>query len=980
MPSDINPIDPGTPLKGPHANASLSSPVSAGFNTQRHLNREVFERRDEYTRTKQIRVKTGSWNVASCLGTEKDIKGWFVDGKGVSSLHGGLPIGNKTIDEQIEDVPTQEARVSKHESTVPANDTYHLPSNDEIDIYALGLQEIVDINSAAEALRPYNDSAPATRWKDAIATALPEGYTLVAEQQLLGLLLLVYASPDIAPTVSSVSTTSVGTGLMGYMANKGAVAARLVLAHTTKMVFVNSHLAAGNDKSSLERRNWDVSQIMQRSRFSPIDHGNGVMDELGDYIGEEDFAFWFGDLNYRLSDIPGDDVRRLLLLHTRNEYNQDDETRHTIDKELKIKEEAKVKDVIAESEAIEPSMDPTSPLTTVASLMIHDELHAQMRLRKAFYEGWQEGLVQFLPTYKYDIGSVGMFDSSEKKRSPSWCDRILYRTKKHYQIWQQQEKELEKVQKRDEEMKARGLEKENPEDIIFDYDPETDGDDGVGDRPANHNNELNDTPAYQELAANSAGSLILEYYVSHQRILSSDHKPLAAIFNIQYNAVDAELKAKIYQDVAKEIDRQENEGRPSVTAIFESHDLQEKPSEGCQFGDLRFLKEKTVLLTVANTSPVPATFEFVQRDGVSAVPTWMRLEARNGPRNSSRNNFPDPITLQPGDSANIDVIAFVHQAEQLHQFNERSMKLETVLIMRVYKGRDHFIPVQATWLPSCFGLSIDRLIRISKDGVRKQRLDYELNKEDVKSSAPRELFRLTESLEEALSNIALDPARLEVMRKQNIGWPFVCRSPEEIAQDDQLLSIREALDTGSPIDLPNANSIEEIELLSETLVLFLSYMPGHVVPLKLWDMLLVSLIELEKAKRLPQNEQLRSHVLDILSTSPPASISFTFITFMLSRFITIMAPADDTLDESQPPPTPSTPGIQDSLLKRARGLSFRDDQQGMQKRRVETACVERFVPLIFEFDNSPKGTRARKVTFDMGKLVLEVFILNRKAE
>ena len=974
MPSDIKPIDPGTPFRDPHVS------VSAEFNTQRHLAREVLGRRDEYTRAKQIRVKTGSWNVASCAGTEKDIKGWFVEGKGISSLHGGLPIGNKTNDEQVEDVPTQEARASKHESTIPINDAYHLPSNDEIDIYALGLQEIVDINSAAEALRPYNDSAPATRWKEAMAAALPEGYVLVAEQQCLGLLLLVYASPSIASTISSVSTTSVGTGLMGYMANKGAVAARLVLGQTTKMVFVNCHLAAGNDKASLERRNWDVSQIIQRTRFSPIDHGNGVMDELGDYIGEEDFAFWFGDLNYRLSDIPGDDVRRLLLLHTRNEYGQDDKTRQIIDRELKLKEDAKSKDVMAGGEAIEPSMDPASPLTTIASLMIHDQLHAQMRLRKAFHEGWQEGPIQFLPTYKYDIGSVGMFDSSEKRRSPSWCDRILYRTKKHYQYWRQQAKELEKVHKRDEEMKARGLEKENAEDIIFDYDPETDGDDGVGDDPTSHNNESNDTPVYQEVATDSVGSINLEYYVSHQRILSSDHKPLAAIFDIQYNAVDAELKSRIYQDVAKEIDRQENEGRPSVTAIFESQDLHEKPSDGCQFGDLRFFQEKTVLLTVANTSPVPATFEFVQRDGVPAIPLWMRLEIRNGPRNTGHNNFPDPITLQPGDSANIDVVASVHQAEQLYQFNEGSTKPDAVLVMRVYKGRDHFIPVQANWLPSCFGLSIDRLIRIGKDGVRKQRLDRELDKEVVKSSAPRELFRLTESLEKGLSNIASDPARLEVMRQQNLGWPFVCRPIEEIARDDQSLSIREALDTGSPIELPNANSIEEIELLSETLVLFLSYMSGQIVPLQLWDILSVSLVELEKARRLPQDEQLRSHVLDVLSTSPPASISFTFITFMLSRFVTIMAPVDDALDSAGPLLMLSTPGVQDSILKRARGLSLRDDQRGTRKRQIETAYVERFMSLIFEMDDSLKGTRARKISFDMKKLVLEAFILNRKAE
>ncbi len=63
----------------------------------------------------------------------------------------------------------------------------------------------------------------------------------------LGLLLLVYASPELAPTISSVSTVNVGTGLLGYLGNKGAVATRIVLGDTTKMVFVNCHLASGHE-------------------------------------------------------------------------------------------------------------------------------------------------------------------------------------------------------------------------------------------------------------------------------------------------------------------------------------------------------------------------------------------------------------------------------------------------------------------------------------------------------------------------------------------------------------------------------------------------------------------------------------------------------------------------------------------------------------------------------------------------------------
>jgi phosphatidylinositol-bisphosphatase len=55
--------------------------------------------------------------------------------------------------------------------------------------------------------------------------------------------------------------------------------------------------------------------------------------------------------------------------------------------------------------------------------------------------------------------------------------------------------------------------------------------------------------------------------VAHQRVLSSDHKPLDAIFSFKYDAVVPELKSKIHQEVARELDRAENEGRPNVTGL-----------------------------------------------------------------------------------------------------------------------------------------------------------------------------------------------------------------------------------------------------------------------------------------------------------------------------------------------------------------------------------------------------------------------------
>ena len=109
---------------------------------------------------------------------------------------------------------------------------------------------------------------------------------------------------------------------MGLMGNKGAVTTRIVLGETTRLVFVNSHLSSGMGKAELERRTWDAGQITSRTLYEPIVDSLGYISSRRERIGDEDFAFWFGDLNFRLEGIPGEDARRLLMLHTRNEYDQ----------------------------------------------------------------------------------------------------------------------------------------------------------------------------------------------------------------------------------------------------------------------------------------------------------------------------------------------------------------------------------------------------------------------------------------------------------------------------------------------------------------------------------------------------------------------------------------------------------------------------------------------------------------------------------
>ena len=1023
-----------TPGAFPSSPAQGQSPTL--ISSQLSLSQAVHERKAEYTRSKRLKVKVGTWNVASLSGTEKDIGEWFIDGKGVLESVSGLSLGGEevshqkghTIDDVVESVEEQEARRSKKRPTVPENDPGLPPVGEEVGIYALGLQEIVDISSITEALRPYSDPHPAKKWKQSIAQVLPSGYKLIAEQQLIGLYLLVYASPTIAPTISSVSTTSVGTGLGGYMGNKGAVTARIVIGETTRMVFVNCHLTAGVEKGSLERRNWDAFQILSRTKFDPIYDGGGVMEELGEGIGDEDFGFWFGDLNYRLEDMPGEDVRRLLMLHTTNLYGKSQGSKSTIEHELATPESATfhhhleaAKQPSAEDsssihtavntssghslassatlpteDAYDPKSDPASLQTTLASLLTHDQLHAQMRTRKAFHDGWREGSIDFLPTYKYDVGTVGIFDSSEKRRGPSWCDRILYRTRKNKLDYEEKLRQEEIAKKRDDEMRLQGVvEAATDEAVLFDYDPESDGADDQTDVPATDSEVVVTKDGFED-------RLNLEYYTSHQRVLSSDHKPLDAVFTLDYDAVDSDLKAKIHQEVARELDKAENEGRPVVTIVVDHHresDTTHTGSgskyEGIDFGDVKYDHIKTRNVTIANTGRVPATVGFVDRSTDagspgSVAPPWLNIHFNR----ASDNYNPNPgalreYTLEPGDAVNVELTLHITDMDLVRHLNEGDASLEDVLVLRIHNGRDHFLPLRGNWLQSAFGRSIEKLIRLPEGGVRKlqhqrpvgsnfiSHSHHDSKENDaVKWSAPRELFRLTETIESlverSLAEWGMKGEIGDTPWEKEAAWPFGGFVSQEKERAILREEVREGLDTDQPfaeLFTIESGSIPRLEAVTETLVQFLKSLQGGVVTESLLTVLDNGMAEREKARVPITDEEERTWILDALSSAPAHSVSFTFITFMLSRVANEIVP------------------IPQQLRRRGTATSFddmeavqrsKDDPSRARRREVDEAFAATFADAMIRLPATSTGKRRASET--RRKHLIEVFLRSRPGD
>lgn len=981
--------------------ASPNTTANVGASGHQSLSAAVKARQDQYIRKKSMKIKIGTWNVASISGTEKDLGPWFIGGYGVKGLSqdlAGLAAETQADGSfnhhDIESVEQQEARVARKKTTLPKVDVPAVEHDEDIDLYVLGLQEVIDVSSMTEAVKPFTDPNPAKKWKKALTSCLPAGYEKVAEQQLLGLLILIYASPELAPTINSVSTSSVGTGLMGYLGNKGAVSVRLMIGETTRMCFVNCHLAAGADQTALNRRIWDTSQVLARTKFSPVTPDGEVTNDIEEKIGDEDFGFWFGDLNYRLDDIPGEDVRRLLLLHTRNEYDIANKSKRRIDSELgylsapsnesivshKHYEYSDVELPASESvaePALDPKSDPASLHTTIQSLLAHDQLRAQQKAQKAFHEGWREGEINFLPTYKYDVGSVGMFDSGEKKRSPSWCDRVLYRTRRDRELYEEKAKRLEEARKKDEAMKARGIDTANAEqDVLFDYDPESDGlaygddyDDYDEEEDAIHDAELVRT------REEYGDPIELGHYISHQRVLSSDHKPISAVFTLTYDAVVPELKAKVHQEVARELDKAENEGRPAVTVVVDNHREDTSPNaddaadmSAVQFGRVRYGEKKTRTVTIANTGQITAHVAFVERPSDSGeagkvAPSWLELSMENETSSTSGQDgtkSPTEFTLSPGDTIVVSLTIDISDGQLVHDLNTGDLQLDDILVLRVTDGRDHFIPARGTWLQSSFFRTLDELVVAPEGGVRKLK-DLQRRASgggsDAHHSAPKELFSLTEAIPSHTERSIADWSMLHgadtpPWQYDGIGtsWPFgsqtwTFQQGEERAE--YLLRLREALDTAQPLEESfdaDVACIIRLELLAETLLEFLRSLRDGILTPDVWADVEQKLNAAEKAKTQPTPDEIQDMVMDSISRSPVHSVSLTFITFMLMRLINELVPCGVPPSTITTSATPTSPN--QSRRSRTSTLSSESEQtshsgQGTPGRRGLFAPLRR---------------------------------------
>ncbi|KIJ59776.1 hypothetical protein HYDPIDRAFT_161978 [Hydnomerulius pinastri MD-312] len=277
-----------------------------------------------------------------------------------------------------------------------------LTSVDSPDIISFGFQEVIDLESRKMAAKTVllggkkkgedgkiseKVTSSYKRWHDrlilAVKLAMPPDspYTVIHTESLVGLFTCMFVKNTERISLKDVAITTIKRGMGGRYGNKGGIVARFVI-DDSSICFINCHLAAG--QHHVRQRNADVAAFLEENSVFP---SSDAIEEPLAYVGggdgsmvlDHEIVFLNGDLNYRI------DQRR----------------------------------------------DPV--VTAIQSgeletLLIHDQLLKEMKHNRGFrLRSFVEGPLTFAPTYKYDRRS-NEFDTSEKRRVPAWCDRVLWRS------------------------------------------------------------------------------------------------------------------------------------------------------------------------------------------------------------------------------------------------------------------------------------------------------------------------------------------------------------------------------------------------------------------------------------------------------------------------------------------------------------------------------------------------------------------------
>eukprot|EP00936_MAST-01D_sp_MAST-1D-sp1_P002038 g2038.t1 len=249
----------------------------------------------------------------------------------------------------------------------PPEDLTTLLPRGKFHIYAIGTEECE--RSIAVSLIFQRKKA----WEAKLRSTLGPDYSMLMSHTLQAIHMIVYVHSALVPLIDNIESSAVATGIGNALGNKGGIGISFRLGNTS-ILFLNCHLASG--QREVEARNEDALKVNTELDLPHVDTGD--IKETAELSTDRfDRVVWMGDMNYRVA-LERDEVDELLA---RN----------------------KLQDMLKA-----------------------DQLALAMSSKVKAFKGMVEGPVKFPPTYKFNPGQL-VYDTSSKKRVPSWTDRVLYK-------------------------------------------------------------------------------------------------------------------------------------------------------------------------------------------------------------------------------------------------------------------------------------------------------------------------------------------------------------------------------------------------------------------------------------------------------------------------------------------------------------------------------------------------------------------------
>ena len=284
-------------------------------------------------------------------------------------------------------------------------------------------------------------------------------------------------------------------------------------------------------------------------------------------------------------------------------------------------------------------------------------------------------------------------------------------------------------------------------------------------------------------------------YTSCPQLKLSDHKPVHALFNVNVKVVDKRREKAVLEEVVRELDKRENDFLPQVELnIKELH-----------FGNIMFLEKKTQSFEIRNVGQVAVQYAFIPKlQEKHFCKPWLIIDPCAG------------LVKQNG-SKTVDITVFVDK-DSAGPLTAGKEKIEDILVLHLQGGKDIFIPISATYIPSVFGSCIESLVflyRPIQDAPVAKLIDVECSHVDAKPvdskalDLPKELWLLVDHLQ-----------------KHGMKQPNIFR---QSALEGELQKIREHLDTKADGNLPGS-----IHSVAEALLVFLESLEEPVIPFKMY--------------------------------------------------------------------------------------------------------------------------------------------------